>query len=173
MLTFYYTRAMRFVLAIRWYNITDMKRYFGDEAELAAFGEMIGKRLKGGEVLELVGDVGAGKTTLTKSIAQGMGIVGPIQSPTFTISNRYEAPTGLILAHYDFYRLNDAGLMGDELAEAVDDSRTVTVVEWADIVSGVLPDNRVTITLVPLNETARDVSIVTHGQESELVEEEE
>ena len=141
-----------------------MKRHFKDEAELTAFGEMMGARLKGGEVLELVGDVGAGKTTLTKAIARGMGIGGPIQSPTFTISNRYESAAGIALAHYDFYRLSDAGLMGDELTEAVDDKQTVTVVEWADIVSGVLPEDRITIRLTSADETSRDAEISAHGE---------
>lgn len=147
-----------------------MKRHFSDEAALVGFGEAVGAGLKGGEVLELVGDVGAGKTTLTKAIARGMGIEGPIQSPTFTISNRYEAPNGAVLAHYDFYRLKDAGLMGDELDEAVNDSRTVTIVEWADIVSGVLPERRTTIHITPVNDTERDVEIDASGDAVSLFE---
>jgi tRNA threonylcarbamoyladenosine biosynthesis protein TsaE len=145
-----------------------MRKHFSSEDELMTFGEAIGKRLRGGEVLELVGDVGAGKTTLTKAIARGMGIKGPVQSPTFTISNRYQAPSGLMLAHYDFYRLTDPGLMSDELLEAVNDKMIITVIEWADIVNGVLPPNRVTISLNPVNDTSRDVEVDLHDEKNLL-----
>lgn len=146
-----------------------MRKHFKDEAALSAYGEAVGRRLKGGEVFELVGDVGAGKTTLTKAIARGMGIGGPIQSPTFTISNRYEAPSGITMAHYDFYRLSDPGLMSDELAESIDDKLNVTIIEWADIVSGVLPDNRITIKLKPVTETERDAEIIVRGDNNPLL----
>lgn len=53
-------------------------------------GQVIGRSLKGGEVIELVGDIGAGKTTLTKGIAEGLDIAEPVQSPTFTISRVYQ-----------------------------------------------------------------------------------
>ena len=72
---------------------------------------------RGGEVLELVGDIGAGKTTLTKGIAQALEINEPVQSPTFTISRVYDSPRGLSLAHYDFYRLGNAGIMSEEIRE--------------------------------------------------------
>ena len=96
-------------------------------------GEAIGWSVSGGEVLELVGDIGAGKTTLTKGIARALGINEPVQSPTFTISRVYDSPKGLRLAHYDFYRLSEAGIMGDEIREAMDDD-SVVVVEWAGAV---------------------------------------
>jgi tRNA threonylcarbamoyladenosine biosynthesis protein TsaE len=84
-------------------------------SEMKLFGEKIGSFLRGGETIELVGDVGAGKTTLTKGIALGMGVDEDVQSPSFTISRLYTTPGGISLAHYDFYRLSDAGIMGDEL----------------------------------------------------------
>jgi tRNA threonylcarbamoyladenosine biosynthesis protein TsaE len=77
-----------------------MKILVNSESEMAEFGQKLGAALVGGECIELIGDVGAGKTTLTKSIARALGVDGPIQSPTFTICNRYETRNGLILAHY-------------------------------------------------------------------------
>ncbi len=138
-----------------------------DEDALSKLGQAIGRTVKGGEVLELVGDVGAGKTTLTKSIARGMGITAPIQSPTFTISNRYESPNNIELAHYDFYRLHDGGLMKDELAETVSSPATVTIIEWGDIIADILPDDRLTIRLTPRSELERHVEITAHGPKSE------
>ena len=72
------------------------------EEKMRELGAAIGRAVSGGEVLELVGDIGAGKTTLTKGIARAMGIDEPVQSPTFTISRVYDSPRGLSLAHYDF-----------------------------------------------------------------------
>lgn len=139
---------------------------------MKAFGARLGALLRGGEVLELVGDVGAGKTTLTKGIAEGMGVDEDVQSPSFTISRVYdELPSGLCLAHYDFYRLQDAGIMADELHEAAHDARTVTVIEWADIVAGVLPADRLTIGVVSPTEHSREMTLTPHGEHAQkLVE---
>ena len=142
-----------------------------DEDRLSELGQKIGHTVKGGEVLELIGDVGAGKTTLTKAVAVGMGIMDPIQSPTFTISNRYVSPDGVTLAHYDFYRLNDAGLMKEELDETIADETTVTVIEWGDIINDVLPADRLSVHLIPTSETERQVEIVAHGPTSETLKE--
>lgn len=103
---------------------------------MMTFGNKLGAVLRGGEVIELIGDIGAGKTTLTKGIAQGLGVKDDVQSPTFTISRTYTAGNDLVLAHYDFYRLVDAGIMTMELHESVSDPHIVTVLEWAGIVAG-------------------------------------
>lgn len=119
----------------------------------------IARLLKGGEVLELVGDVGAGKTTFVKGLASGLFVDDEVQSPSFTISRVYEARDNLQLAHYDFYRLTDAGILADELSEVVQDLTTITVIEWADIVEGVLPSNRYTLVFTSPSETTREVRI--------------
>lgn len=118
-----------------------------DEAKMMAIGQSLGERFRGGEVVELIGDVGAGKTTLTKGIGRGLQVDDEVQSPSFTISRVYEARDGLELHHYDFYRLQDAGVMQYELAESISDPKAVTVVEWADTVQDVLPAERVVIQL--------------------------
>lgn len=115
--------------------------------QMIDFGERLGRVLRGGECLELIGDVGTGKTTLTKGLARGLDIDDDVQSPSFTISRTYPARNGLTLDHYDFYRLNDPGIMRYELAESVDDPRVITVIEWADSVADVLPDQRLTARL--------------------------
>lgn len=110
-------------------------------------GERIGSALQGGEVIELIGDVGAGKTTFVKGLGRGLLLDEDVQSPSFTISRVYQARDGLELHHYDFYRLQDAGVMSYELAESIDDPKVVTVVEWAETVKEVLPDEHVRLTL--------------------------
>ena len=130
-----------------------------NELHTRQLAEKLGGLLKGGEVIELRGDVGAGKTTFVKGLALGLGIEEDVQSPSFTISRVYEARDGLRLAHYDFYRLVDAGIMNDELAETMQDTLTVTVIEWADIVEGVLPKDRLTISFESPTETSRALTI--------------
>lgn len=117
-----------------------------NESELRTWGKHLGRSLRGGECVELIGDVGAGKTTLTKAIAVGMGIEEDVQSPTFTLSRIYETDR-LTLHHYDFYRLSEAGVMSYELAESIAAPRVVTIIEWADTVADVLPPERLVITL--------------------------
>jgi tRNA threonylcarbamoyladenosine biosynthesis protein TsaE len=122
-----------------------------DENEMMAIGQRLGERFRGGEVVELVGDVGAGKTTLVKGIGRGLLVEDDVQSPSFTISRVYEARDGLELHHYDFYRLHDAGVMQYELAESIADPKAITVIEWADTVQDVLPSEhcRVDIKYTP------------------------
>lgn len=122
-------------------------------------GERIGRLLNGGEVLQLVGDVGAGKTTFVKGLAKGLDVDEDVQSPSFTISRVYGARDNLQLFHYDFYRLSDPGIMANELEETVADSGSVTVIEWADIVSGVLPEKHFSIVFKSISETAREIEI--------------
>lgn len=142
---------------------------FHSEAAMKAFGQTLGKLFNGGEVLELVGDVGAGKTTLAKGIAVGMGIDETVQSPSFTISRVYDGPHDIRLAHYDFYRLHDAGIMANELSEATADSDTVTIIEWAGIVDNVLPDDRLRISITSPSETSRRVELTAGGPASRAV----
>lgn len=129
------------------------------ETAMKDLGSRIGASLKGGEVFELVGDVGAGKTTFVKGLARGLHIDDEVQSPSFTISRQYEGREGLQLVHYDFYRLNDPGIMASEVAEMVNDPQTVTVIEWADIVEGILPEGHITIRITAPSDTSRTVEL--------------
>jgi tRNA threonylcarbamoyladenosine biosynthesis protein TsaE len=103
--------------------------------------------LHGGETIELISDLGGGKTTFTRGLARGFGSTDRVASPTFTISRIYKAPEGREMHHFDFYRLQEAGLISEELADVVNDPQIVIVVEWAGIVQDVLPEERLTITI--------------------------
>lgn len=136
-------------------------------------GEWLGARVTGGEVFELVGDVGAGKTTFTRGLADGMSVRDHLQSPTFTVSREYNGRDELRLVHYDFYRLGEAGIMADEIAETVADPKAIIVVEWSDVVAEVLPVGRATITLQPVadDENARELTYDGAGVAKKLLEE--
>ena len=141
------------------------------EDEMKAFGKAIGVLLHGGEVIELIGDVCSGKTTLTKGIAISLGISEYIQSPSFTISRTYQGRNHITLAHYDFYRLDDAGIMANELNEVASDPNTVTIIEWAGIVEGVLPSDRLSIQIIAPTETSRELVCTSGGVVSKKLEE--
>lgn len=139
---------------------------------MQALGAQIGDRIMGGEVIVLIGDIGAGKTTFTKGLARAMGISEDVQSPTFTVSRVYETARGVTLAHYDFYRLNDPGIMRAELMEAVHDPATATIIEWSEIVSDVLPADALRITITATGENARTVELSAGGESSRALIEE-
>lgn len=159
---------MTYAKSARWYTksmIIEVK----SEVDMKSLGTRVGQLLGGGEVIELIGDVGAGKTTFTKGLATGLAIDDDVQSPSFTISRVYEARDGIRLAHYDFYRLHDAGIMAHELQEASDDPRIVTVIEWADAVQHVLPENRLQLRFRSPSVTDREVEFIAHGEQYETL----
>lgn len=117
---------------------------FVNEQQMVEFGQNLAKTLEVPAVIELVGDVGAGKTTITKGIAHGLGIDDEVTSPTFTLSKRYSfqrEDKECFLVHYDFYRLNDPGIMSEDLLENIQDENTITIIEWGDSVSDLLPED--------------------------------
>ena len=111
-------------------------------------GRRLGAAAGPGTVLALIGPLGAGKTQLTKGVAEGLGITGVVNSPTFVLMNEHLGR--LTLYHVDAYRLDDpdeaiaAGLIDDRQAGGV------TVVEWADRLSGSLPADRLEIRMDPV-----------------------
>jgi tRNA threonylcarbamoyladenosine biosynthesis protein TsaE len=127
--------------------------------ESIKLGEKIASLLNGGEVIELASDVGGGKTTLTKGIALGIGIESPVTSPTFTVSKVYNG-SGLTLHHYDLYRLDDLGIMKEEIAEVVSDKDSIAVIEWAGLAEADLPKDKlikIELYLIAENEEHRRV----------------
>ena len=146
-----------------WQTISDASE---DTEQLA---EKIGKSLRGGETVELVSDLGGGKTTFVRGLARGAGSTDKVGSPTFTISKVYDAPSFQI-HHFDFYRLPEPGIVADELAELLHDSKVVIVVEWGDSVQHVLPDERLTISLQQTPEGKRQLDFSVPEELSYLVE---
>jgi tRNA threonylcarbamoyladenosine biosynthesis protein TsaE len=112
-----------------------------------AIGRAIGRAAQPGALIALTGPLGAGKTQLAKGIAEGLGVSGVVNSPTYVLMN--EHPGRLRLFHIDAYRLADAdeafaaGLLDERQAAGV------TVLEWADRLAGNLPDDRLEIELLP------------------------
>lgn len=109
------------------------------EKEAAEFGKRLGKTLESGDVLALVGELGTGKTTLTKAIAAGLDISETVTSPTFTIVKEYNSGR-LPLFHFDVYRLENGGELIEIGGEEYFDAGGICVIEWADKIAEILPD---------------------------------
>ena len=124
-------------------------------------GERLGLNCRGGEVFLLVSDLGGGKTTFVQGLASGLGSTEHAGSPTYTISRIYACKNGLYLHHFDFYRLQEAGVVAHELSEVIDDPKAIVAVEWGDVVSDVLPERAITLTLArtPDSEQHRHITI--------------
>jgi len=127
--------------------------------DMMALGEKVAKVITVPAALELIGDVGVGKTTFTQGLAKGLGISGEISSPSFTLSKRYALPSGGELIHYDFYRLDDVGIMHDEVAEALAGQNNIVVIEWGGGVADLLDGKSLKIRFAMSEDGGREVEI--------------
>ena len=118
----------------------------------------IGAKLKGGEVIELISDLGGGKTVFAKGLTKGAGSADEVTSPTFTISKIYKCPN-FDIHHFDFYRLNDPGIVSLEIKEVAGDPQIVTIIEWANVIKAVLPKNRVKVVIKNQQNNKRQIDI--------------
>ena len=112
--------------------------------ETFALGERIGREAKPGEIYTLTGDLGVGKTVLTQGVASGLGIVGTVNSPTFTILQVYENGR-LPFYHFDVYRIGDEEEMEEIGYEDCFFGGGVCLSEWAERISVILPEMRISI----------------------------
>lgn len=122
------------------------------------FGENLGSLLQTGDVICLNGELGAGKTTLTKSIAKGMGIEDYVTSPTFSIINEYYGK--LNLYHFDTYRLENVEEVSYLGFDEYFYGDGVCVIEWADRIAAFLPEEYLEINIVE----DRSAELIAHGE---------
>jgi tRNA threonylcarbamoyladenosine biosynthesis protein TsaE len=125
--------------------------------------------LRGGETIELISDLGGGKTTFVRGLARGAGSKDKVASPTFTISKVYVTDK-FQLHHFDFYRLAEAGIVADELAEVIGDPKMVVIVEWGDIVQDVLPEERLTLAIAQTPDGHRSLTFTVPDSLTYLLE---
>ena len=132
-----------------------------DVAETMMVGRRLASLARPGDVIALVGPLGAGKTAFVGGLAEGLGINEPITSPSFVLMRRYDS--GFTpLVHVDVYRLASLGEFED--LEAYEEGREgVVVIEWGDAIAQALPANHLTVELTPLSETERSVRLVACG----------
>jgi tRNA threonylcarbamoyladenosine biosynthesis protein TsaE len=130
-----------------------------DAAATRALGGRLAAVARAGDLVCLVGELGAGKTQLAKGFAAGLGVTDVVASPTFVLMAEYEGR--LPLFHLDLYRLDDAA---DALAGGMLDDRQaagVTVVEWAERLGAALPESRLDIVISGTAEEPRSIALRT------------
>lgn len=116
------------------------------EEDTRRLGLEIARACEPGDIIALIGDLGTGKTALTKYIAEGLGVTEDVISPTFTIVKEYRSGR-LPLFHFDVYRLSSGEELLDIGAEDYLEGKGVSVIEWADIVADVLPEDALIVSL--------------------------
>ncbi|HEX7740171.1 MAG TPA: tRNA (adenosine(37)-N6)-threonylcarbamoyltransferase complex ATPase subunit type 1 TsaE [Marmoricola sp.] len=132
-------------------------------ADTRALGERLGAQLRAGDLVILTGDLGAGKTTLTQGIGAGLGVRGPITSPTFVISRVHPSLVGgPALIHVDAYRLA-GGAELDDLDLDTDVDEAVTIVEWGSGLAESLNDDRLEIALTRAADDVRTLTLTPRG----------
>ena len=131
--------------------------------ETLELARAVGELLRPGDVISLVGDLGAGKTVFARGLARALGVTELVVSPTFTIVREYEGRVPLV--HVDVYRIDALQELHDLGFEEVVRDDAVTIVEWGDMIDGLLPGDRLDIRLTPgAVDDERVVEIEGHGR---------
>lgn len=146
----------------------EKKIIINDVEEMKQLGEKIGKLAFPNMVITMEGDLGAGKTTMTKGIALGLGIKQIVNSPTFTIMKTYEGR--LNLYHLDVYRINDP--YSDFELEEYFENDGVCVIEWAKQISPILPNEFLQIEIIDLGDNKRQLTLLSNSEKyNEVIKE--
>jgi tRNA threonylcarbamoyladenosine biosynthesis protein TsaE len=131
--------------------------------ETLELAHAVGELLRPGDVVSLVGELGAGKTVFARGVARALGVTELVVSPTFTIVREYEGRVPLV--HVDVYRIDAVQELHDLGFEEVVRDDAVTIVEWGDMIDGLLPGDRLDVRLTPgAADDERVVEIEGHGR---------
>jgi tRNA threonylcarbamoyladenosine biosynthesis protein TsaE len=130
-----------------------MERITQSDEETRAFGESLGRRLGPGQVVCLIGPLGAGKTTLAQGIARGLEVEDVVNSPTFTLVQEYAGR--LRVYHLDVYRLSGPEEAADLALDEMLNAGGVVIIEWPERIAAVLPPERLEVRLEPQGEDHR------------------
>ncbi len=134
--------------------------------ETYAFGRSMGESAKPGDVICLIGDLGVGKTVFTQGFAAGLGITEPVSSPTFTIVQTYDEGR-IPFYHFDVYRIGDVSEMDEIGFDEYIFGEGVCLIEWANLIEEILPENYQVVTIEKKLEKGFDYRLITLSQEGE------
>ena len=126
--------------------------------KMTELGYALCRNCKGGEVFILISDLGGGKTTFVRGMARAIGEEDSISSPSFTLQNTYIGKN-MTIEHFDFYRLDNPGIMTYELEEAIRQPNTIVAVEWPGIVLDSIPKDSITLNIKQSDKALRHVSV--------------
>ncbi len=126
-------------------NTTFKKIFYSKNLnETESLASKIAQNILGGELIVLNGDLGSGKTSFVRGFVASLDSNDTVSSPSFTIRNDYVTKK-ILIAHYDFYRLTEPGILLNGLIETIGDKKFVTIIEWSDIVKKQLDQPKITI----------------------------
>ena len=135
-----------------------------NETDTRSLGAALAGQMQPDQVYALIGDLGAGKTTLAKAIARGLGVTETLTSPTFTIVQEYE--TGrLPLYHFDVYRVNDEDELFEIGLEDYFHKGGVCLIEWADLIEDIIPSGAISVKIEKNLLKGFDYRKITIGKE--------
>ena len=143
--------------------------YLENENKTKEIGYKLGQLLQRGSVICLIGDLGAGKTTMTQSLAKALEVEDYITSPTFTIVNEYEGR--IPLYHFDVYRIGSSDEMYDIGYDEYINGEGVCIIEWANLIDDILPDEYLYIEL-KYKDMSREMILNPVGEKYEKIAEE-
>ncbi len=142
-----------------------MKRYLPDEESMARFGVELAQATRSGGVVFLLGDLGMGKTTLSRGVLRGCGHKGSVKSPTYTLVEPYDTPAGIVY-HFDLYRLADPEELEYLGIRDYFTDEALCLVEWPEKGEGMLPQPDLQIRL-SLSGTGRELELTAITQKGQ------
>lgn len=134
-----------------------------DRESTQALGARLAPTLRAGDVILLSGDMGAGKSEFARGVARGLGIACAVPSPSFTILNVYEEGR-VPLYHFDWYRIGDESELTDMGLDEYIGGSGVTLIEWHERASDLLPETALEVRLTPLENGAREITLIPRGE---------
>ena len=130
--------------------------------ETQALGKALAEELHGGEIICLVGELGAGKTTFSQGFLAGFKIPGPYTSPTFVIMKEYKIKNNIgRIYHIDAYRVGEKNILDLGFQEIISGGKNVVIIEWADKIRKIIPQNSIWIKFELLDQDKRKISVTS------------
>ena len=121
------------------------------------------QRTEFGSMIALIGNLGAGKTVFARGFARGLGITDIVCSPTFNIVREYPCKDSKWLYHMDLYRINGSeAALAFGIDEYINNSKAITLIEWPERISDILPVDMISVEIKRLNDTEREIIITRH-----------
>ncbi len=130
--------------------------------ETRALGAKLASQLQRGDVVLLRGGLGAGKSEFARGVARGLGIQGPVPSPSFTILNMYDEGR-IPLYHFDWYRIHDSDEIGEMGFEEQIGGDGIALIEWGEQAPEYVPDRALEIRIRAVDETTREITMEPQG----------
>ena len=133
-------------------------RITDSEDDTINMGIELSAYIEKGDIIALHGDLGSGKTTLTKGIMKGLGYTSPVTSPTYTLINEYNSLKNVI--HIDCYKESDLGIwISLGLNDYINNRNNIIIIEWPEILVGMLPDDTINLKLIHISQNKRNISL--------------